>query len=150
MAAMLAERAPLPRFFSRGALALVLGLYTIYTLDRSCGSPRCRCATTAEISADHYACAQSVPLEAVPDRLGRFRFCDLFLEIPRSSWWAPLAVVTAAACRSSACVGALSFPRQSAGLRHPVLVDHFPAADYVDLAVYGSWSTTIFTTACSG
>jgi ABC-type glycerol-3-phosphate transport system permease component len=46
---------PLPRLFGRGALALVLGLYTIYTLGPFLWLATMSVRTTAEISADHYA-----------------------------------------------------------------------------------------------
>jgi ABC-type glycerol-3-phosphate transport system permease component len=49
------DRAPLPRLFSRGILALVLGIYTIYTLGPFLWLATMGVRTTAEISADHYA-----------------------------------------------------------------------------------------------
>jgi ABC-type glycerol-3-phosphate transport system permease component len=56
MAATTARAArPLPRLFGRGALALVLGLYTIYTLGPFLWLATMSVRTTAEISADHYA-----------------------------------------------------------------------------------------------
>lgn len=45
----------LPRLFGRGALALVLGLYTVYTLGPFLWLATMSVRTTAEISADHYA-----------------------------------------------------------------------------------------------
>jgi ABC-type glycerol-3-phosphate transport system permease component len=51
----LAERAQLPRLFSRGALALVLGIYTLYTLGPFLWLATMSLRTTAEISTDHYA-----------------------------------------------------------------------------------------------
>ncbi|WNJ93381.1 carbohydrate ABC transporter permease [Bosea sp. 685] len=47
--------APLPRLFSRGALALILAIYTLYTLGPFLWLATMSVRTTAEISADHYA-----------------------------------------------------------------------------------------------
>ena len=47
--------APMPRLFGRGVLALVLGIYTIYTLGPFLWLASMSVRTTAEISADHYA-----------------------------------------------------------------------------------------------
>ncbi|MDR6870080.1 ABC-type glycerol-3-phosphate transport system permease component [Bosea sp. BE125] len=52
----LAQRpAPMPRLFSRGALALILAVYTLYTLGPFLWLATMSVRTTAEISADHYA-----------------------------------------------------------------------------------------------
>lgn len=54
--AVVAEGAsPLPRLFSRSILAVVLGLYTIYTLGPFLWLASMSVRTTGEISADHYA-----------------------------------------------------------------------------------------------
>jgi ABC-type glycerol-3-phosphate transport system permease component len=46
---------PLPRLFNRSMLAVVLGIYTIYTLGPFLWLATMSVRTTAEISADHYA-----------------------------------------------------------------------------------------------
>ncbi|MCO6391831.1 ABC transporter permease subunit [Aliihoeflea aestuarii] len=53
-AAIVGGQRPLPRFFGRGSLALVLGLYTVYTLGPFLWLATMSVRSTAEISADPY------------------------------------------------------------------------------------------------
>ncbi|MBN8943780.1 MAG: carbohydrate ABC transporter permease [Rhizobiales bacterium] len=81
---------PLPRLFSRGALALVLGLYTIYTLGPFLWLASMSVRTTAEISADHYAWPK-------PFHWGQFRTAWVDSDFATYFWNSTVVVVGAVA-----------------------------------------------------
>lgn len=82
--------APLPRLFSRTTLALVLGIYTIYTLGPFLWLATMSVRTTAEISADHYAWPS-------PFHWGQFRSAWVDSAFATYFWNSTLVVVSAVA-----------------------------------------------------
>ncbi|HSI39542.1 MAG TPA: carbohydrate ABC transporter permease [Xanthobacteraceae bacterium] len=85
-----ARPAPLPRLFSRGMLALVLGIYTIYTLGPFLWLASMSVRTTAEISADHYALPR-------PFHWEQFRTAWVDSDFATYFWNSTLVVVSAVA-----------------------------------------------------
>src|SRR5262245_64639131 len=81
---------PLPRLFGRGMLALVLGLYTIYTLGPFLWLATMSVRTTAEISADHYALPRTFHWE-------QFRIAWVDSDFATYFWNSTIVVVGAVA-----------------------------------------------------
>jgi raffinose/stachyose/melibiose transport system permease protein len=86
----LAERALLPRLFSRGALALVLGIYTLYTLGPFLWLATMSLRTTAEISTNHYAFPKVLHWE-------QFRIAWVDSDFATYFWNSTIVVVSAVA-----------------------------------------------------
>jgi ABC-type glycerol-3-phosphate transport system permease component len=81
---------PLPRLFSRGILALVLAVYTIYTLGPFLWLATMSVRTTAEISADHYALPRTFHWE-------QFRIAWVDSDFATYFWNSTIVVVGAVA-----------------------------------------------------
>jgi len=86
----MAQPSSLPRLFGRGALALVLGLYTVYTLGPFLWLATMSVRTTAEISADHYAWPR-------PFHWGQFKTAWIDSDFATYFWNSTVVVVGAVA-----------------------------------------------------
>lgn len=81
---------PLPRLFGRGALTLVIGAYTFYTLGPFLWLASMSVRNTGEISADHYAWPN-------PFRWEQFRIAWVDSAFDTYFWNSAIVVVTAVA-----------------------------------------------------
>lgn len=86
----MSHSAPLPRLFSRGALAVVIGAYTVYTLGPFLWLATMSVRNTGEISADHYAWPD-------PFRWGQFRTAWVDSAFDTYFWNSALVVISAVA-----------------------------------------------------
>lgn len=80
----------MPRLFGRGALGLVIGAYTVYTLGPFLWLATMSVRTTGEISADHYAWPR-------PFRWEQFRIAWVDSDFATYFWNSAIVVVSAVA-----------------------------------------------------